>query len=97
MLDVEGKIIEEDFDWFNKFTCDEGQLISRVRVGKFMEEQISRERPVYIDIYKLADGFILWNEWDFSSNYTDTPEQVQEIIEEMQDRWLELSDHFAHF
>jgi hypothetical protein len=95
MLDVEGEIIDESFERFNRFTCDNGQLISRVLVGRFIEEDISNERRVFIEVYKVSDGYVLWNDWEFVSVDADTPERVQEIIEEMQDTWIELAYDFA--
>jgi hypothetical protein len=78
-------------DWFNRFTCNDGRLISRVPVGKFIEEQIHNERSIFIEVYKLSDGFLLWNEWEFMSVDAKTPDEAQQIIEEMQDTWNDLA------
>ena len=92
---ADAEIADESFDWFNRFTYTDGHLISRVPVGTFIEEEISNERRVFIYVYKSADGYILWNEWDFSTNYAVTPEHTQHVIEQIQDKWLELASLFA--
>jgi hypothetical protein len=95
MAFVEEEIQDETLlDWFNRFTCDEGRLIARVPVGKFVEEQINNERRIFIEVYKLSDGFLLWNEWEFTLEYAATAEEAQQLIEQIQDSWIVLAGNF---
>lgn len=91
--DIEYDLIDS-YDWF---TRSEGRLIGRVPVGKFIEEEINNERRIFIEVYKLPDGYRLWHEWDFVSQYAATPQQAQDIIEQMQDTWIELAGEFMPF
>jgi hypothetical protein len=90
----EHEMEDELIEWVGKFTCNEGQLISRVPVGKFREEEVGNERSVFIEVYKVSDGYVLRNEWEFITVNARTPEQVQQIIEDMQDIWLVLAAQF---
>jgi hypothetical protein len=91
---LEGEIDDDPFEWYNRFSCD-GRLISRVRVGKFFEGPFCQHRNVYLDVYKVANGFTLWNEWEFISVDASTPEQAQQIIEGFQDGWIALASLFV--
>ena len=72
----------------------DAKLISRVFVGTFWEESILNIQKVYIDVYKITDGFILVCDWDWTCVKVNTSEQAQEVIEKLQDTWLAMAAAF---
>jgi hypothetical protein len=46
-------------------------------------------------VYRVADGFLLWYQWEFITVHASTPEEVQQIIEGFQDDWTALASLFV--